>query len=283
MVWPSTFTVATHQRTAETASAALPRPPTTGSAPVPADLDRYARHPVYQGNSQGKGKDMNRTADPRITNAKPTPNATPANPATSPAARRLALGAIAGPILFTLAWLPLGLLRPGYSQIRQQISDLGIGPHGILMDGAFVLGGLLILAGVVGIVQATRTDVGTTARWICTVLLALAPLGEIAVGAFNETHVTGHVTGAILAFQTPIIGFLATGLVLRRSPRWRRIGNWLLVASPLTLVLVQIFLQTGPPGAPLAATGLGGLTERIMVGEIQAWYAALGWLAYRRS
>src|SRR5262249_55227261 len=39
--------------------------------------------------------------------------------AASPAARRLALGALTGPVLFTAAWLLLGRLRPGYSQIRQ--------------------------------------------------------------------------------------------------------------------------------------------------------------------
>jgi hypothetical protein len=97
------------------------------------------------------------------------------------------------------------------------------------------------------------------------------------------TRETGHVTGAVLGFQTPMIAFLVTGLVLRRRPRWRRIGNWLLVASPLALVLSQLFVLTGAPGAPLAAMGLGGLTERVMVIGIQAWYAVLGWAALRRS
>jgi hypothetical membrane protein len=222
---------------------------------------------------------VDRCAASPTRSADPARSAEPATPATSQATRRLALGAVAGPVLFTLAWLVLGLLRSGYSQLRQQISDLALGPNGVLMGGAFVLGGLLVLAGMVGIFQATRADVGTKARWICAALLALAPLGEVVVGVFNQTHVTGHVTGAILSFQTPIIGFLVTGLVLRRRPRWRRIGNWLLLASPLTLVLAQVFVLTGPPGAPLAATGLGGLTERVMVTEILAWYAALGWVA----
>src|SRR5262245_35673132 len=56
------------------------------------------------------------------------------------AARRLALGAAVGPVLFTLAWIVLGLLQPttvtpygvagGVSgAISQPISGLGVGPH----------------------------------------------------------------------------------------------------------------------------------------------------------
>lgn len=49
-------------------------------------------------------------------------------------------------------------------------------PNGVLVGGVFVLGGLLVLAGVVGSLQATRADVRTKARWICAVLLALSSL-----------------------------------------------------------------------------------------------------------
>jgi hypothetical membrane protein len=185
--------------------------------------------------------------------------AKPAAQAPPEATRWLALGAVAGPVLGEFAWIVLGLLRPGYSPLRQQISDLGLGPTAPFMNAAFVLGGLLLLVGVVGIFRAIRGDVRTAARWICAVLLALSPLGVVVVGVFNETAVAGHVTGAILTFQTPVVSFL------------------------VTLVLVIVFLQTGPPGAPLAATGLGGLTERALIVEIHAWYMALGALAFRRA
>ena len=61
----------------------------------------------------------------------------PAAPATPEAARWLALGAVAGPALFTFAWFVLGFLSPGftifgtliapYSPISQPISGLGLG------------------------------------------------------------------------------------------------------------------------------------------------------------
>src|SRR5919201_717068 len=79
-------------------------------------------------------------------------------------ARWLALGAIAGPILFTLAWFVLGFLSPGftifgtriapYSPISAGISGLGLGPTAPYMNAAFVFSGLLVMIGAVGVFQS---------------------------------------------------------------------------------------------------------------------------------
>ena len=78
--------------------------------------------------------------------------------------RRLALGAIAGPALFTAAWLILGFASPGYtvsgtwispySPISQPISGLGLGKTAPYMNTAFVVSGLLLLAGVIGVARS---------------------------------------------------------------------------------------------------------------------------------
>ena len=81
-----------------------------------------------------------------------------------PAAGAVALGAVAGPVLFTLGWFVLGFISPGYtmwgtriapySVISQPLSGLGLGPTGPLMNTAFILGGLLMVAGAVGIFRS---------------------------------------------------------------------------------------------------------------------------------
>lgn len=197
----------------------------------------------------------------------------------------LALGAVAGPVLLVIAWVVLGLLRPDYAPMRQQISDLGVGANALPMDAAFILSGLLLLGGVVGIFQSIWRDVGTKARWVCLVLLALSPLGLVVVGLFTEAPSTwvGHALGAILIFQAPVVGFLVIGFVLWRRPRWRRVGRWLLFASLLTLVLVYSLFQAVLPGAAFHVAQPGGLIERVALVEIHVWYVALGWLAFRRS
>lgn len=212
--------------------------------------------------------------------------------ATQGTTRWLALGAVAGPVLFALAWFILGFLSPGfsifgtliapYSPISAGISGLGLGPTAPFMNTAFVLGGLLLLVGVVGSLQGIR-QMGTVARWGCTVLLALSALGMAMDGIFTLESFFPHLIGFLLAAATPVLSFLVTGLLLRRVPRWRRFGTWLLLGSPLTLALLVLYFLTFSPTAAGARTGVAGLTERILVVEVHAWFVAMGWLAFRRS
>jgi hypothetical membrane protein len=220
-------------------------------------------------------------------------NTTPAAPATPKTARRLALGAIAGPVLFTLAWLVLGFLSPGYtlwgtliapySPIHQPISGLGMGPTAPFMNTAFVLSGLLLMAGVIGITQTTQANRRPAARWTVTALLALAPLGMVIDGIFNLQAILPHTLGFLMAAASEILSFLAAGLYFRRIPRWRRLGNRLLLASPLTLVLVVLFFSTFVPTAAGAQHGVAGLTQRLVVIGVLGWFVAMGRLAFRRS
>src|SRR6266581_8225 len=218
--------------------------------------------------------------------------AKPAAQASPKATRWLALGAVAGPVLFTLAWVVLGELSPGYtawgtriapySPISQGISGLGLGITAPFMNTAFVFSGLLILAGVVGIFQGIR-EMGALARWSCTVLLALSPLGMAVDGIFTLESFLPHMVGFLLAAASPVLSFVVIGLLLRRVPRWRRFGSWLLLASPLTLVLLVLYFLTFSPTVAGTQTGVAGLTERILVVEVLAWFVAMGWLAFRRQ
>jgi hypothetical protein len=218
----------------------------------------------------------------------------PAAPAIPGATRWLALGAVAGAALFTLAWFVLGFLSPGftifgteispYSPISQPISGLGLGPTAPFMNAAFVLSGILLMAGVIGVFQSPtiRASSRPAARWACAALLALSPLGFVVAGIFTLEEPLPHLIGFLLATGTPVLGFLAAGVFLRGIPRWRRLGSWLLLGSPLTLVLVVLFFLTFDQAAIVAGHGVAGLTQRILAVEVLAWFVAMGWLAFRR-
>jgi hypothetical protein len=211
------------------------------------------------------------------------------------AARWLILGAVVGPVLFTLAWVILGLLSPGYtlwgqriapySPISQPVSGLGLGSTAPFMNAAFILSGLLTIAGVIGIFQATKTSSRIGMRRACTVLLILSPLGSVIDGIFTlESSSFIHLfVGFLLGCLTPVASFLVAGLFFRHLPNFRRFGTWLLLGSPLTLVLLVLFLLTFNAVAAGANQGVAGLTERILIVEVQAWYVAMGLLAFRRS
>lgn len=203
-----------------------------------------------------------------------------------------ALGAIAGPVLFTLAWVILGFLSPGYtawgvhiapySPLSQPISGLGLGPTAPFMNAAFILSGLLLLVGVVGIFQNIR-EMSTLARRICTVLLALTPLGMIVDGFFTLESILPHTMGFLLGGVTPVLSFIVCGLFLRRITSFRRFGTWLLLGSPLTLALTVLYFLTFTPTLAGIQTGVAGLTERMLVIEVFAWFAILGALAFRHG
>jgi hypothetical protein len=207
------------------------------------------------------------------------------------AVRWLPLGAVAGPLLFTIAWFVLGFLSPGYSlwgtriapysPISQPLSGLGLGRTGPYMNTAFVLSGLLIVAGSVGIFRAIP-EMSPFARRAATLLLALPGLGAVVDGFFTFESFLPHFIGFGLALTT-VVGFPVVGLMVRRIPRWRSIGTGLLVAGPVTLVLTVLYFLTFTPTIEGVQTGVAGLTERALVVELQAWYVALGWLAFRRS
>ena len=216
----------------------------------------------------------------------------PAALATPESARRLALCAVAGPGLFTFAWFVLGFLSPGYrlfgtliapySPVSQPISGLGLGPTGPFMNAAFVLCGLMLLAGVIGVFQTMIASDRPTARWACAALLALSPLGMVVAGIFTFEAVFAHLIGFLLAVATPVVSFLAAGWFLRGIPGWRRFGTWLLLGSPLTLLLVVLFFLTFDQATTAAGHGVAGLTQRILALEVLAWFVAMGWLAFRR-
>jgi hypothetical protein len=203
----------------------------------------------------------------------------------------LALGAVAGPVLLTVAWLVLGFVSPGYSlwgtriapysAISQPLSGLGLGPTGPYMNAAFILSGLLMIVGVIGIFRALP-DMGPRGRWISAALLVLPGIGSVVDGIFTFESFFPHFVGFVLALST-VVGFPVAGFFLRRVPEWRLIGTWLIAAGPLTLALAALYFLTFTPTVEGVQTGIAGLTERILVVELQAWYVLVGWKAFKSS
>ncbi|HKW73319.1 MAG TPA: DUF998 domain-containing protein [Candidatus Dormibacteraeota bacterium] len=200
----------------------------------------------------------------------------------------LELGAVAGPVLMTAAWLVLGAVSPGYtmwgvhvapySPIRQPISGLGLGPTGPFMNAAFIVSGVLMVLGAYGIFERIPE---LRARYICAPLMALPGFGSVIDGVFTFEHFLPHTSGFLLVLAT-VPGFSVTGFFLRRLPEWRALGAWLIAAGPITLALVILYFATFTPTIQGTQTGVAGLTERLAVTEIDAWYVVLGWTAFSK-
>lgn len=206
--------------------------------------------------------------------------------------RKLALGAVVGPVLFTLTWLVLGFLSngytlfgthiPSYSPISQPISGLGMGRTAPVMNTVFVLNGVLLAVGIVAIFETTKRTGPANLRRASAALLLLIPVGSIIDGLFNLEAMMPHSVGFFLATGSPAISFLVAGRYFRRLPGWRRFGTRLLIGSPVTLLLFVCFFATFTPTAEGTEHGISGLVQRILVLEVFAWLVAMAYKARRQ-
>jgi hypothetical membrane protein len=201
--------------------------------------------------------------------------------------RWLALGGVAGPLLFVLAFTVVGMLRPGYSPIDQAISDLGIDEGAWIVNGSLVLLGLSLIGFAISFFRSTRARSPMALRVASAALLAAVGVGYGVAGIFPETNPLHWQLGAPLVYGGATLGFLLAGLLLRRSPAWRGWGTVTLLASLATLVLVAgtfytfSFYEVTSGPAPVGQ--YGGLMERVLFLEILVWYAAVGWRLFRAS
>ncbi|GMA86403.1 hypothetical protein GCM10025868_16530 [Angustibacter aerolatus] len=133
--------------------------------------------------------------------------------------RGLRLLAVGAPVVFTAAWLLLGLTLDGYSASRGTISALaaqGV-PTRPWMTAALVLQGCGQAAAAVLARRRPRLPV-------VAVCLAVGGLGTLAVAAFPLSGSTAglHAASATAAFGGLHLGVLA-GALTSRVPRWLRL------------------------------------------------------------
>jgi hypothetical protein len=149
------------------------------------------------------------------------------------------------------------------------------------MNVAFVIGGLALLVGLMGMIATVPLRRGLAA--LTTVLLLMTPIGMIMCGFFTLENVLPHLLGFLLATGTPALSFLLLGIQVRDRAQWRLLSRVMLAASLATAVLLAAFFVSFDPVAAAAGQGVAGLVQRILVIEVLGCFAALGWVAHRHG
>ncbi len=176
-----------------------------------------------------------------------------------------------GAIRFTVSWLVLGAISPGYelfgtviapySWVSQPVSGLGLGVTGPWMNGAFIVGGILVLVGTLASAGVWRS---LGRRGIAAaVLMSLMGVGMIACGAFTLEAMMLHLLGFLLASPLPAVGFIFAGGSLRKLDR--ALSRVALGGGVVTLLLFAIFMATFDASGAGGNEGMAGLVQRLLI------------------
>ena len=199
--------------------------------------------------------------------------------------RILALGGIAGPVLFSIITIVSAALRPGYSHVRSFISELGASgtSHAALMNYAgFVPAGLMLAGfgialaatlprdrlGVIASLLVTAFGVGVAADGV----LSCDPGCPQRAGSMENLI---HNRIAPVAFLSAIAGAGIFGVRLRRPPVRRELSRYSLASSAVALCFLVALASSLEPRL------LTGLWQRLLLATLFSWCAVVGWRVFR--
>ncbi|WP_327678091.1 DUF998 domain-containing protein [Kitasatospora sp. NBC_00458] len=187
----------------------------------------------------------------------------------TPSATRalLTAGAVAGP-LFLAVGVAGGLTREGFDFTRNALSQLSLGELGWIQQTAFLLTGLLLIAGAVGLARALPGSAWAPrlvglfgATFLLDGLFAADPGAGFPVGAPEgrvtelSTHGAVHLAGGAVGFLALCAAFLVLARHLDRP--------WAVASRVVAAAVLVGFAASGATVLAFtlgAALGLGWLT-----------------------
>ena|SRR5688572_19885163 len=195
----------------------------------------------------------------------------------------LAAAGIVAPILFTVAFIAQGLLRPEYSHVAMPVSALATGPSGWVQNLNFFIFGFLMTAYAIGLhlgVRPSRAGLVGFAFLLLSgaglVLAGVFPLEVDASGAIRAGQVLHPVAG-FMSFLGAGFGLIAMSRGMTGDPRWRSLAAYAL-ASGVAIVVVFLIIGASAtrPDAPLYPWL--GLVQRV---ALAVWFPCTIVLALR--
>lgn len=185
---------------------------------------------------------------------------------------------IAAPIIFTALVIIESLLRPGYSQIYNNVSDLGAGSYAIIQNVNFIVFGILSIVFALGLgvnLPATREKAAKCVVWLVAIFglgVMLAGVTLLFIGVFPEDYVwAAHGLASVVAFFTIVAAQLLTWQARRYNEgvTWGRYPAYSLISGLLSLILLFVFSYT-------SSTVYHGATERMFIAVPWIWIAVTG-------
>ena len=198
--------------------------------------------------------------------------------------RILALCGMLSPVLYTLLWILGGILVPGYSHIRDDVSSLyAIDAYRRwFFQPFFILCSTLLLVFFLGLHRGVNQGNGSV---VGPVLFIISSLLGVFVACFFPLDAGGEIS--TLRGKLHLILIAVSGIVLlpamalmffrlRSVPAWKGFAVYSLVSAPVTLILVIVTSY-------FTGSKYMGLVERFMVSKYQLYYFITALMVFLRN
>ncbi len=191
-----------------------------------------------------------------------------------------ALCGIIAPILFTVLVIVESLLRSDYSQILNDVSDLGLGPYALIQNISFIVFGMLSIGFAMGFGDNLENRVGKVVKWLvivfglCIILAGVTLLSAPADVTYAKDVISHGLVSAI-AFLLIIIAMFLTWLALRNSNKaiWGRYRLFSLICGLLSIITLVILSYT-------QFSYYHGASERLFIAVWLIWIEGTGLKLY---
>jgi hypothetical membrane protein len=190
---------------------------------------------------------------------------------------------VVAPAWCAAATTAAALLHPGYSFRSDNISGLGLGRDGWLLDGALVVCGCLLT----GFSTGLHGEIGDRALGaLGAALLAVSGCAAMLAGIFptdppSVRPQTLHSTVHDIAFVVVVLGLLLASLDLgihfRRTPAWEDLATFSLACCGSVAALFAVFLAVGD------GSTWKGLIQRTFLMIAAIWLERLALRMWRLS
>ena len=191
-----------------------------------------------------------------------------------------ALCGIIAPILFTLLAIAESLLRPGYSQIFNDVSDLGLGPYSIIQNINFIIFGILSMGFAISLGANLPYRAGKAVEWLVIVfglciLLAGVTLLSAPVDVIYAKDVISHGLVSAIAFLVIIVVQFLTWQALRGSDDviWGHYRIFSLISGLFSIFMLILLSYT-------QFSPYHGATERLFIAVWMIWIEVTGLKLY---
>lgn len=193
--------------------------------------------------------------------------------------------AVAGPVVFTVDWVLLGLSHPGFRPDRETISSLSA--HGASGWPVMVAGQVVLAASFVAVAVLCLRRLGRAGRVPATLFL-FATIGVLQLSTFRTicTPVDAawcaplprsafphqqwaHGVGTGIAFTALLLAGLSWICVTWGQRRWRAVVVTAVLAELVALPSVAWFLYAGPT--------YHGLAEKTFLTSLAVFTGYAGW------